>query len=175
VDFKYGNGTPSVFNIVKKGQASPILTGNEKKPIVVVGTYENSKLIALPKKEMVRWFNEKDHRFEIFINNIVKFVTNGSCINYLNCYSSIDDSASYKGLKNRVIGIINFWEFNYTDLTDQIRSNNWHFVVSGTFWINESRNGVMQLLSLYGICPTPFREDTTWFIDGNICQNLTVD
>jgi len=147
----------------------------ERTQIIVVGTYENSKLVALPKSEMVRWFNEKDHRFEIWINNIVKFVTNGSCINYLNCYSSIDDYKSFNGLKNRVIGVTDKSDFNYTNITNQITKNNWHFVISGTFWTKNFKDVVGKLMNLYGICPTALSGTTTWFIDGNICHNLTAD
>ena len=74
-----------------------------------------------------------------------------------------------------VIGVTDTSNFNYEELTNEIISNNWHIVVSGTFWDKKFQIPVKSLMNLYGICPTTLSEISSWYIDGNICQNITTD
>ena len=167
-------GIPTVFNILDKTRAMPILVGTSNSSIIVVGKYQNSKLIAFPKDEFIKQLNQQNVS-EKLANNFVEYLTEGTCKQYKKCYHSIDDYKKYIGLKNKVFGIAQNSVFNLSDLQVKIINNNWNIILTGTYWTQSVSLNISELLKLYGICVTQSMESTNWLIDGNICKNLTIN
>jgi len=70
---------------------------------------------------------------EKLTNRIVAAVTSGKCKRYNDCYRPFENVKRLIGNRNLVLGISSNSKIDFTNLDNQIVSNNWYFIYDGEF------------------------------------------
>ena len=160
-------GPPSVFQIIGVNKAIPLHQIQGKTLVMVMGTYLKSKLLMLPKRELINMDNAFSR---LIIENSVKYMTGGKCTNISQCLHEIHLTQQYIGKPNNVFHIGPRIKFDFEQLKKNISTNVWHFIIAGTFWAYVPSDELRNLATLFGIKITNFYAMEHLKLDENICK-----
>ena len=110
-----------------------------------------------------------------FLNNLVTYMTNGSCRDYRKCYHYGDMYFQFVGRENKVLGFSTTSKLNFEDLKSKIEKNSWHFLVGKFKPQDIIKPNIKNLLKLYGICSSFSINETVFNKEENYCKDIPKD
>ena len=111
------------YNIVNKKRAMVIATGTINMPMVALGSFNNSNLIAWPNNNLLpKMKNRILNDDKLILQNLIDYLTKGPCTNYSLCYHPIEDFQKFTGVSSLVFGISANSIFDLESLQNQIFS-----------------------------------------------------